>query len=84
MFGTLIIQFCINTGADGVMTSEAILENPALFANQIQLTQLELAKEYLNLCKIFPVWHFKSIRSHILKFLYRYFHHHYYFAYIFY
>lgn len=26
----------------------------------------------MNLCQKYPVWHFKSIRSHVLKFLYRY------------
>lgn len=61
----------LHTGCDGVMTSEAILENPALFAN-IKLSPLDLAEEYLQLCRIYPVWHIKSIRSHIMKFLHRY------------
>lgn len=28
--------------------------------------------EYLSFCKLYPVWHMKCVRSHILKMLYRY------------
>ncbi len=35
MFGGCIFSFMQYTGADGVMTSEAILENAALFTDRI-------------------------------------------------
>ena len=41
------IQACMEyTGASGVMTSEAILENPAFFANNPNLTQLDITSKY--------------------------------------
>lgn len=73
------VQRCLAvTKADGVMTSEAILENPALFCNNIDpvtgkyLSQLDLAEEYLDLCVTYPTYHMKTVRSHLLKYLYRY------------
>ena len=74
---------CIaETGVDGVMTSEAILENPALFCNSFDpdtnlfRNQIELTEEYLEYCREYPSWHIKTIRSHVMKFLYRYLCHH--------
>jgi tRNA-dihydrouridine synthase 1 len=74
------VQRCIDaTGADGVMTSEGILENPALFTasldptnGNIRRTQLEMAEEYLQYCAKYPVHHMKCVRSHLMKMLYRY------------
>eukprot|EP01039_Chlorochromonas_danica_P001550 gene1551-1688_t len=67
------------TKADAVMSSEAILENPALFLPSRCLDPLPsnvdvitLTEEYLALCQQYPVWHFKILRSHVLKMLYRY------------
>ena len=68
---------CIQaTGADGVMSSEAILENPALYTaskdSQGQhRTQLELTEEYLHFCEKYPIHHMKCVRSHCLKMLHR-------------
>jgi len=38
------------TNCDGVMSSEALLENPALFS-EIQLSPEELSLEYIQLSK---------------------------------
>lgn len=72
------IQKCLNvTKVEGVMVSEAILENPSFFMNNIYhgrvVTQLDLAEEYLAMCNEYPVWQFKSIRSHFMKLCHRYF-----------
>jgi len=72
------IQKCLDyTKVEGVMVSEAILENPSFFMNNIYhgriLTQLDLAEEYLAMCNVYPVWQFKSIRSHFMKLCHRYF-----------
>ena len=73
------VDRCIEaTGVDGVMSSEAILENPGMFSKGIDSqglfkTQLDLAEEYIDLCRSYPVWHYKSIRSHLQKYLHRYF-----------
>ncbi len=72
------------TGADGVMSSEAILEYPALFLEtNVQSTKfqrtgpgrLQLAKEFLEICKRYPPEDggqgsgFKCIRAHVHRFL---------------
>ncbi len=72
------------TGADGVMSSEAILEYPALFtetnvhSTNFQRTgpgRLQLAKEFLEICKYYPPEDggqgsgFKCIRAHVHRFL---------------
>ena len=44
----LDVQTCLNyTKADGVMVSEGILQNPAIFANQIHSME-KMALEYLS------------------------------------
>jgi len=56
------------TGVDGVMSSESLLENPALFSGEIKDLD-KLALEYLDLCKTYetdPAY----IRPHLFKFLY--------------
>ncbi|OMP01946.1 tRNA-dihydrouridine synthase [Corchorus olitorius] len=71
------------TGADGVLSAETLLENPALFAgyrtadwvadneegNVVgKLDQAELLVEYLKFCEKYPVpW--RMIRSHVHKLL---------------
>lgn len=70
------VHRCIEmTGVDGVMSSEAILENPALFANNNQQkTMAELADEYLQMVEKYPHGSsMKSVRQHIMKFCYKYF-----------
>nr|GMD49745.1 tRNA-dihydrouridine(16/17) synthase [NAD(P)(+)]-like [Ipomoea batatas] len=78
------IQNCLEeTGADGVLSAETLLENPALFAGYLttewasgsngtmedgQLDQAELLVEYLKFCERYPVpW--RIIRSHVHKML---------------
>ncbi|XP_010906387.1 uncharacterized protein [Elaeis guineensis] len=78
------VRSCLDhTGADGVLSAESLLENPALFSgfrtlewreddgesmNDLGLDQAELAVEYLKLCEQYPVpW--RMIRSHVHKML---------------
>jgi tRNA-dihydrouridine synthase len=137
MYVQTLVERCMElTGVDGVMSSEAILENPALFAEPPVVTcpvlsQVELAgdeppliyigqlfilkymyvcmcmyvyrsqlcqqylsfkimyrymyvciamhkifliilEQYLDYCELYPVHPPKCVRSHMLKFLYRY------------
>ncbi|XVF17633.1 hypothetical protein REPUB_Repub10bG0140000 [Reevesia pubescens] len=71
------------TGADGVLSAESLLENPALFAGfrtanwvadnekenlEAKLDQADLLVEYLKLCEVYPVpW--RMIRAHVHKML---------------
>ncbi|KAL7090071.1 hypothetical protein ACP275_12G017300 [Erythranthe tilingii] len=69
------------TGTEGVLSAEALLENPALFAGyrtpewapvgvcrEGDLDQAELAVEYLRMCEKYPVpW--RMVRSHVHKLL---------------
>lgn len=73
------IDRCLEvTGCDGVMSSEGVLENPGLFTSNLNLIEgyyanhLKLAEEYLDICEKYPVWYFKTIRSHLQKMMYRY------------
>ncbi|KAK6924021.1 DUS-like, FMN-binding domain [Dillenia turbinata] len=78
------VQSCLEaTGADGVLSAESLLENPALFAGfwtaewvvdgeeigeDGKLDQAELLVEYLKLCEQYPVpW--RMIRAHVHKML---------------
>lgn len=75
------VKNCLeHTGADGVLSAEPLLENPALFAGfrtkewkededkDSGLDQTDLAIEYLKLCEQYPVpW--RMIRSHVHKML---------------
>lgn len=78
------VQNCLQeTGCDGVLSAESLLENPALFAGfrtaewtvecegnhkDGNLDQAELLVEYLELCERYPVpW--RMIRSHVHKLL---------------
>ncbi|WCJ31258.1 tRNA-dihydrouridine synthase B [Euphorbia peplus] len=78
------VETCLKeTGADGVLSAETLLENPALFAGfrtsewavadekshrDGLLDQADLVVEYLKLCEKYPVpW--RMIRSHVHKML---------------
>ncbi|XP_062157432.1 uncharacterized protein LOC133864988 [Alnus glutinosa] len=78
------VQDCLEkTGADGVLSAESLLENPALFAGyraaesvvgsegndkEGKLDQTDLLVEYLKFCERHPVpW--RMIRSHVHKML---------------
>ena len=65
-------QDCIKyTGCDGVMSSESILEYPALFNGEQILDLDELAAEYLRLHEEYPgEADNKHVRAHLFKFLY--------------
>ena len=67
------VQKCLDfTGCDGVMSSEALLENPALFSNKF-VPQETLAREYLELVEKHPFpgqnWK-KIVKKHLFQFLY--------------
>ncbi|CAI9758825.1 unnamed protein product [Fraxinus pennsylvanica] len=78
------VRECLEeTGAEGVLTAESLLENPALFAGyrtaewvsgseeinkERKLDQADLLVEYLKFCEKYPVpW--RMIRSHVHKLL---------------
>ncbi|KAJ1261009.1 hypothetical protein BS78_10G275400 [Paspalum vaginatum] len=77
------VKNCLeHTGADGVLSAETLLENPALFAGyrtkewkedgdengDSGLDQADLVIEYLKLCEKYPVpW--RMVRSHVHKML---------------
>ncbi|KAF5766326.1 putative tRNA-dihydrouridine(16/17) synthase (NAD(P)(+)) [Helianthus annuus] len=78
------VKRCLEeTGADGVLSAETLLENPALFAGfrtvewvsdgeegvqDGKLDQADLVVEYLKLCEKYPVpW--RMIRAHLHKML---------------
>lgn len=77
------VKDCLeHTGADGVLSAETLLENPALFAGfrtkewkengdedeASGLDQADLVIEYLKLCEQYPVpW--RMVRSHVHKML---------------
>ncbi|KAJ8770620.1 hypothetical protein K2173_021267 [Erythroxylum novogranatense] len=78
------VHLCLEeTGADGVLSADSLLENPALFAGfrtaewvvdgeeifeNGNLDQADLLVEYLKLCEIYPVpW--RMIRAHVHKML---------------
>ncbi|KAK3022304.1 hypothetical protein RJ639_046162, partial [Escallonia herrerae] len=78
------VHSCLEeTGADGVLSAESLLENPALFAGfktaewaldgedgseEVKLDQADLLVEYLKLCEEYPVpW--RMIRAHVHKML---------------
>ena len=79
------ISTCLDiTSADGVMSSEALLENPKLFCaegdikfrNNYVSSQLETAQEYLSLIKQHPIPRkaqtVSAVKSHLFKMLYRF------------
>lgn len=57
-----------STGADGVMSAEGILDNPALFVENVENapSTLDLAAEYLELAEQYPV-KLKSLVFHIRR-----------------
>ncbi|KAF1326214.1 Trna-dihydrouridine synthase, partial [Globisporangium splendens] len=71
------IDRCLEaTKADGVMTSEAILENPAILAETNNTpgkdtSFLELAKQYMEFAEQFPPANEKIVRAHLFKILFQ-------------
>lgn len=64
------VERCLQaTGANAVMSSEALLEYPALFCPTRSVYQDELALEYLELAKLYQTPH-KQIKAHMFHFLY--------------
>uniref|UniRef100_M4BQW3 tRNA-dihydrouridine(16/17) synthase [NAD(P)(+)] n=1 Tax=Hyaloperonospora arabidopsidis (strain Emoy2) TaxID=559515 RepID=M4BQW3_HYAAE len=64
------------TGCDGVMSSEGVLENPALFADGnntpgTDTSFLELARQYLEFATLHPPASDKIVRAHLFKILFQ-------------
>ena len=58
------------TGCDGVMSSEAILEYPALYDPSKLYDMDEIMMEYIDLYERYPgEADLKSLKSHMFKFL---------------
>jgi tRNA-dihydrouridine synthase 1 len=77
------VRRCIaETGCDGVMTSEAILENPDIFSpvgadaaapqaiSEYQKRQGRMAKEYLKLASIYSPHMLSAAKAHLFKMLF--------------
>jgi len=63
------VQKCLEeTGADGVMSAEALLENPALFSGKIYCLD-SLALEYLDIWEKYDNFNEKYIKPHLFKML---------------
>lgn len=60
------------TGCDGVMSSEAILENPAFFSpSSTPPSFVQLARHYLDCVTLYPPASAKMVRAHLFKILYQ-------------
>jgi len=63
------VERCLaETGCDGVMSSEALLETPSLFSGR-QVRQDVLTSEYLELAKIYDAPK-SAVKAHLFRFLY--------------
>ena len=61
------------TGCDAVMSSEGILERPNLFDPTSRKSQYQLAKEYLDCVREYPIvgkFQNRCVKSHMFRFLY--------------
>ncbi|KZP29312.1 FMN-linked oxidoreductase [Athelia psychrophila] len=56
------------TGADGIMVGEILLDNPCIFENATPDPVL-ISLEYLELCKTYPTASMTAIRTHIRHFV---------------
>jgi tRNA-dihydrouridine synthase len=68
-----IVKCMDYTGCDGVMSSEGILEKPNLFDPTSTASQDELAKEYLDFVRKYPIvnrFQNRCVKSHMFRFLY--------------
>lgn len=67
------VENCLNiTGCDGVMSSEAILEYPALYDPSKIYDMDKLAQEYLDMYQKYPgEADLSHIRAHMFKFLHQ-------------
>lgn len=63
------VERCMaQTGCDGVMSSEALLETPSLFSGR-RVLQDDLTAEYLELAKVYDARH-SAVKAHLFRFLY--------------
>ncbi|KAJ0397741.1 hypothetical protein ATCC90586_008751 [Pythium insidiosum] len=65
------VERCLEaTKCDGVMSSEAILENPAIFGSE-RPSFMEMAKQYLDFAREYPPASEKIIKAHLFKILFQ-------------
>ncbi|RHY35410.1 hypothetical protein DYB32_000129 [Aphanomyces invadans] len=64
-----VVRCMLETGVNGVMSSEGILERPALFANDRDKHGVPI-RQYLQLAKTFPPPE-KFLRAHLFKILFQ-------------
>lgn len=64
-----VLKMLEHTGVDGVMSAEAILENPCLFSGEI-FDLDKVAMEYLEICKEYGQLEARYIRPHLFKILF--------------
>ncbi|XP_954457.1 uncharacterized protein TA21490 [Theileria annulata] len=70
------VKRCLDyTGADAVMSSEAILENPYLFSGKMY-NNIDIFEEYLSILKGSPRQKISCIKGHAFKILYKYINQH--------
>ncbi|EFA81543.1 tRNA-dihydrouridine synthase 1-like protein [Heterostelium album PN500] len=63
------IEECLKeTGADGVMSADGILNNPAMFNGAERIGSTTLCREYLEMVKKYPT-PYQIVRSHFYKML---------------
>jgi tRNA-dihydrouridine synthase 1 len=63
------VEACLReTGVDGVMSAEALLENPALFSGKVHCLD-KLAEEYLDLWEKYDGVNKKALKPHLFKIL---------------
>jgi len=61
------VAWCLaETKADGVMSAETILENPALFSGK-DVDSFDISLEYLDICENIHPTKYKYIRTHLLQ-----------------
>jgi len=61
------IRQCLDyTGCDGVMSAEALLNNPTFFSNIEPPDPFDITLEYLELCKLYPTTR-KYINCHVYR-----------------
>lgn len=65
-----VVRCLEHTGADGVMSAESLLENPALFSGEVKCLDT-LAEEYLDLWEKYDSQHPKYLKPHLFKILHK-------------
>ena len=62
-----------NANANANANSNINISDSSSSNSSSKKSQIEITLEYLDFCNLYPPRHFKTIRSHCMKFLFRYF-----------